>query len=274
LDFAVDRFALVVGRWDRGMPTWNQAYVDGLRNGLDAITDGLGGRLDAVVDGRVAPSVDKLAIGSARKLRASTLFFDIRGFTQRNNSSDLTKMKKTLYMLDCVIPMMMQVVFDHGGYVEKNTGDGIMALLGINDDDSARSNLALDAAGIMFYVLRTMVNPHLEEVGVLPVDARIGIAQGTLLLARIGKPRGTAKHDRSHLTAVGPSANLAAKLQERAGTNEIWVDDLVRTHAKTYRSQWFVDKTPQVWTWTWASGDREGHTYRIWKYTGKRSDPE
>lgn len=255
------------------MPAWTTAYLRDLQERLDKITGGLPERLDAIADGRIAPAVDDIAIGSGRKVRGSVLFFDIRNFTQRTNSADVSQLKETLHMLDVVIPMVMHVVFDHGGYVEKNTGDGVMAVFGIGQSDDKAANTALDVATISFYVLRNVVNPYLVGQGIDSVDARIGIGMGTLLLARIGTPKGASTHDRSHLTAVGPPANVASKLQHMAGTNEIWVDDLVRTNAASYRSGWFFDKTPADWSWTWTGGDSKGQRYRLWRYTGERQHP-
>src|SRR5215204_3443942 len=98
------------------MPTWNSTYYESLVDRFSEITNGLDDRLDAVADGRIAPAVEDLTIGSARKLRAAVLFFDIRGFSSRTAS--FANMKKALQMLDCVIPIVEYLVYDHGGYVE------------------------------------------------------------------------------------------------------------------------------------------------------------
>lgn len=217
--------------------------------------------------------LDDITIGSGRSVRAAVLFFDIEGFSSRTGTPGMDVLRQTLYMLDCVIPMVMHVVFDYGAYVEKNTGDGMMAVIGIEDDDASAANTALDIATVSIYVMRTLVNPWLVNQGIDPVNVKVTLDLGSPLLARIGTPKGQAKHDRSFLTAVGPAANLASKLQDMAGTNEIWVGDLIRTHAAGYRDTWFVNKTPTGWTWTWHGGPRNGQTYRIWRYTGQRNDP-
>ena len=257
------------------MPEWTSEYYESLAERFFNMADGLSDRLDAVVDGREAPAVEDIPIGSARKLRAAILFFDIRDFTGRTGSADLDKMKEALFMLDCVIPTVEHVVYDYGGYVEKNTGDGIMAIIGAGSDDATAANAALDVATTSFYVLQNLVNGYLASVGVPTVDARIGIDLGTTLLARIGTPQGSAKQARSFLTAVSPAANLASRLQrEMAGTNEIWTGHLIERNAAEWRQRFFQDKTPERWTWSWYSGgERTGETYRIWRYNASKKDP-
>lgn len=253
------------------MPVWNAAYYESLEERFSTITEGLDDRLDAVVDGRIAPSVEDISIGSARRLRAAILFFDIRGFTGRTNTSNLGDLKQALQMLDCVIPMVQHVIYDHGGYVEKNTGDGLMAVIGAESDDQTAANTALDVATISFYVIKNLVNDYLESVGIDKVDARIGIDLGRVLLARIGTPKGSAKQVRSFLTAVGATANIAHRLQtEVAQTNQIFVGDQVKENALEYRQPWFTDQTPGDWTWIYENSFR---TYTAWHYHAHRKDP-
>jgi class 3 adenylate cyclase len=175
------------------MPAWTTPYRDTLRERFNTLTAGLRDRLDAVAAGRIAPAVDDITIGSGRSLRAAVLFFDIRGFSTRTGSPDPQELKRTLLMLDCVIPMVMNVIHDHGGYVEKNTGDGVMGIIGADGTDAEAANDSLDTALTIFYTLSTIVNPFLTQLGIPPVNARIGIDMGPLLLARIGVPTGGAR---------------------------------------------------------------------------------
>lgn len=227
-------------------------------------------RLDAVADGRVAPAVDDIVIGSGRKVTACVIFFDIRGFTQLTSSDDPNTLKRTLFILNCVIPAMMRVLYRYGAYVEKNTGDGLMAVMGVETNAQVTAKNALDAAAEMFYVLHELVNPVLVAQGIEPVDARIGMDMGPLLLARIGLPTGTSAHERSSLTAVGPAANRACKLQGLAGTNEIWCGDAIQRSAPADRLHLFADVTPVNWDWHYTGSTA---AYRCWRYDGVADDP-
>ncbi|WP_221028912.1 adenylate/guanylate cyclase domain-containing protein [Actomonas aquatica] len=230
-------------------------------------------RLENVSGGRVAPALDDLTIGTGREVKAAISFFDIRGFTKRTSVSDSDGLKRTLFMLNLVIPTMMQIVYDHGGYIEKNTGDGIMAVFGVGKEFNESSNFALDAAVVSFYALKNWVNPILQHAGIPDVEARIGIDAGTLLLSRIGMASGSAAHQRNFLTAIGPAANIASKLQGKAGTNEIWVSALIKSNAHDWRQAFFKRKDEGDTEWTWVhKGTNNRYTY--WHYNATRSAPD
>jgi class 3 adenylate cyclase len=251
------------------MPTWDESYVATLNDRFSTITDGLGDRISDITQGRTAPALDDIALGSGRHVNASALFFDICGFSRRTNRDDLEALGETLYMLDCVIPMVMHVIFDHGGYVEKNTGDGVMGIIGVGESQESAATNALNAAVVSLYVVKHIVNPHLEENGIEPIEAKFGIDMGSLLLARIGTRRGAAKVVRSHITAVGPTANIAFALQEHAGPNEILIGGLVFDHADKAAELMVATDVPD-WYWTIGPDDRD---YLVWKYTGRRTPP-
>lgn len=251
-------------------PAWRLATVAEYSDQIAEIAATAEERLDGITSGRVAPAIDEIRIGSGRKMRAAVLFFDIRGFTQRTDSADMQSLKRTLFMLNCVIPMMMSVLYRHGAFVEKNTGDGLMAILGAEEDDAGAANTALSAAAEMFYVLHNVVNPVLSQAGIPSVDARIGMDLGTLLISRIGLPTGTSRHSRNTLTAVGPSANIACKVQGLAGTNQIWCGDLIKVHAEAWRQELFRERTPLDWQWIYSGTENR---YSIWHYDASRRAP-
>jgi adenylate cyclase len=251
-------------------PTWAPAYRADLKVRFDSLTSGLADRMRQVGPGRVAPCVEDIPIGSARYIRAAVLFFDISGFSRRTSSPDVAGLQQTLLMLDCVIPMVMHVIHDHGGYVEKNTGDGVMAVIGVEGSDQEAADAALDAAMTIFYVLNDVVNPYLSTQGIARVDAKIGIDLGDLLLARLGVATGSARQDRNFLTAVGPAANLACRLQEMADANEIRVGDLVRSNATGRGIFDFRVATPSGWPWVYVG---LSVPYPVWRFEGRRHGP-
>jgi hypothetical protein len=165
------------------MPSWTSAYEGELRAFFRELTTALPARLRQVVTGRTTPALEALTIGSAREVAATVLFFDIEGSTNRTPTGRSEHLRTTLATLNCVIPMISRVVTDHGGYIEKNTGDGLTAIFG---PCNSSANDALDTATTCFYVLREVVNPFLTMNGIAAVDARIGIDHGQILLARIG----------------------------------------------------------------------------------------
>lgn len=253
------------------MPRWNRSYYDSLVERFRQITDGLGDRLDQVATGRTTPKLENIRIGSARKVTAATCYFDIHNFSGRTGNADAATLKRALLLLDSLVPAVMQVMYDHGGYVEKNTGDGIMSIHGADTDDRTAADDALDAASASLFVLDELVNPYLRSHGVREVEAKLGIDLGQLLIARIGLPTGSAPHPRNFLTAVGPAANIAHSLQEHAAPNSIIVGDSVKLNASSRHNPFFWDVTPSWWNWVYR--DDPTKYYRIWAYTRRRSKP-
>jgi adenylate cyclase len=249
------------------MPNWTSTYEEELQASFRELTTALPTRLRQVVTGRTTPALEALTIGSAREVAATVLFFDIEGSTSRTPTGHSEHLRTTLATLNCVIPMMSRVVTDHDGYIEKNTGDGLMAIFGPSDSSA---NDAIDAATTCFYVLREIVNPFLTANGIAPVDARIGIDHGQILLARIGLPTGGADNQRNFLTAIGPAANIAFRLQGVAGTNGICVGDGVRQRASPTRANHFQAFIPPDWTWVFEGTQ---NPYWVWKYIERRTRP-
>lgn len=255
------------------MPNWSAKYYQELEEKFEKIHAGVENKVDNVVNGRSAPAINDIPIGSGRKFDSAVLFFDIRGFTNRTSSSDINELKKTLIMLDCVIPMVMQIIYDFGGYVEKNTGDGIMAIIGLEDDDETSCQNAVSVASTIFCVLKNIINPYLERHAIKKVDARIGIDHGSIIIARIGLPNGTSQYDRNFLTAVGPTANIASKIQHLADTNQIFIGNSVYKNIEEYRKKLCVDKTPVESEWDWIY-ESSRQRYKIFHFNALRAIPK
>jgi len=253
------------------MRRWGREYDAELRDRYNTITTGLGSRINDIVEGRVAPAVEDIAIGSARKLEAAVLFFDIRQFTAWSGDPSDEGLRRALLILDCVIPMMMHVLHDCDAYVEKNTGDGVMAIFPASGNGSDAVNAALSAAPRMFYAITHIVNPSLAAVGLGPIKARIGIDYGAVLIARIGVASGTARLGRNALVAVGPPANIACRLQTAAGTNEILIGNAVYMLASARRKGFCKAATPADWSWV-TNGTAV--PYWVWRYGAEMLDPD
>ncbi len=266
-------FAKIDGKHLFGMPEWTRDYFKSLEERFHLIVENSADRVPDIVQGRVAPGTEDLAIGSAKQIRAAVLFFDIRGFSQRTGSAALSELRKTLHMLNCVVPIAMHIIFDQGGYVEKNTGDGIMAIFPRSSSDREAADAALDAASMIFYVLRTVVNPYLTSIGIDSVDARIGIDLGTILVAKIGTHTGNSRFDRNFSTAIGPAANIACKIQHLAGTNQIFVGDLIRRNCSVAQGNLFLDATPHPSEWDWSYANSPTNRYFVWHFAAVLNPP-
>jgi GAF domain-containing protein/response regulator RpfG family c-di-GMP phosphodiesterase len=161
----------------------------------------------------------------------TTLFSDIVGFTQMSNT---LRSRRVAELLNEYLTEMTQAVFDNGGTVDKFMGDGILAIFGAPEELTPHEQVrrAVATARQMLRALQRL-NQRWEEQGIVgengppPVRFRCGIHQGTAVVGMFGGK------ERSDYTAIGPSVNIASRLQEAAEPNSIlvsanvadWLDD-------------------------------------------------
>jgi adenylate cyclase len=155
----------------------------------------------------------------------TTLFSDIVGFTQLANTLRAPRVAK---LLNEYLESMAHAVFDNGGTVDKFMGDGILAIFGAPEELTSNEQVrrAIAAARQMHRSLREL-NQHWQAQGIvghngLPlVQFRCGIHLGTAVVGMFGSS------ERSDYTAIGPSVNIASRLQEAAEPNCILVSAAV-----------------------------------------------
>ena len=161
----------------------------------------------------------------------TTLFSDIVGFTQLSNT---LRSRRVAELLNEYLAAMTQAVFDNGGTVDKFMGDGILAIFGAPEVLPPKEQVRR-AVATARQMLRSLeqLNQRWEEQGIVgkdgppPVRFRCGIHQGTAVVGMFGGK------ERSDYTAIGPSVNIASRLQEAAEPNSIlvsanvadWLDD-------------------------------------------------
>ena len=115
-----------------------------------------------------------------------------------------------------------------------------------------------------FCILREVINPHLIKIGLPTIDARIGIDFGEIVVSRVGVPKGSARQARSFLTAIGAAPNIACRLQEQAGTNEIWVGNAVKVQVPVDWAGAFRRKLPSEWNW--VQKGNASQPYEAWHF--------
>lgn len=161
----------------------------------------------------------------------TTLFSDIVGFTQLSNT---LRSRRVAELLNEYLAAMTQAVFDNGGTVDKFMGDGILAIFGAPEVLAPKEQVRR-AVATARQMLRSLeqLNQRWEKQGIVgkdgppPVRFRCGIHQGTAVVGMFGGK------ERSDYTAIGPSVNIASRLQEAAEPNSIlvsanvadWLDD-------------------------------------------------
>lgn len=147
------------------------------------------------------------------------LFSDIIGFTQLSNT---LRSRRVAELLNEYLTEMTHAIFQHGGTVDKFMGDAILAIFGAPEEISPNEQVkrAIAAAREMYRTLAKL-NERWQEQGISQVQFRCGIHQGTAVVGMFGGA------ERADYTAIGPSVNIAARIQEAAEPNTILVSAAV-----------------------------------------------
>jgi adenylate cyclase len=211
----------------------------------------------------VAPSMETLAIGESKKIWAVPYFFDVADFTDRVAGLRDDEVSEALIVLHALIPVVMSAVYDFGGYVEKNTGDGVFAIFPKDSTDEDVVTRALDCSLTTRALVSELVNPFLRTRGVEEVQFRLAMNYGEVAITRMGLPSGSSDFSRNFLVAVGTPANIASKIENACPAGETWVGDTIRQYAADFQQKYFTDVTPADWEWTYKS---TGAPYSMWRY--------
>ncbi len=149
--------------------------------------------------------------GTSREV--TVLFSDIRGFTAL---SERMGPQGTVAMLNEYFGAMVDMVFEHGGVLDKFIGDAILAMWGApvaQPDDAAR---ALACAGAMQRRLAGL-NEQRVARGDDAIGAGIGLNTGEAVVGNIGSPR------RLEYTVIGDAVNVASRLCGQAEAGAVLV---------------------------------------------------
>lgn len=149
----------------------------------------------------------------------TVLFSDIVGFTQLSNT---LRSRRVAELLNEYFEAMTHAIFTNGGTVDKFMGDAVLALFGAPEPLSPNEQVrrAIAAAREMYQVLNRL-NQRWSQQGIPAVKFRCGIHQGTAVVGMFGSA------ERTDYTAIGPSVNIAARLQEAADGESILVSAAV-----------------------------------------------
>ena len=163
------------------------------------------------------------AIRQGGERRPTTvLFSDIRGFTAIAEAMGPDAIAR---FLSEYFTEMVEVIFEHGGTLDKFIGDAIMALWGAPIAHADDADRALRAAVAMQRVI-TRLNQRWLSQGRPEIGVGIGINHGEVFAGNIGS------HRRLEYTVIGDAVNVAARLCAEAAPGEILVTESVLRMAR------------------------------------------
>jgi len=159
-----------------------------------------------------------LSLGGARK-ELTVLFSDIQGYTGLSNA---LPPEEVIALMRDYLAAMTHRVRERGGRVDKIMGDGIMAVFGDPVENPAHAQAAVEVALDMQRSLSDL-RRRWAASGRTDLQIRIGIATGEVFVGNIGSPGAKLEY-----TVLGPTVNLASRLEGRAPAGGILVSAATR----------------------------------------------
>ena len=170
--------------------------------------------IDRIVSGEL--SMDK----PAEMRNVTVLFSDLCGFTAASERIGPGPMSE---VLNAYLSAMNEVIFKHGGTIDKFIGDAIMVLFGAPlalspEEQAERACLcAADMQRAMLSLKQQFIQAGLGELSM-----RIGIHQGDAVVGNFGS------NQRSDYTAIGPTVNFASRIEGVCTPGRVFVSDTIR----------------------------------------------
>ena len=173
---------------------------------------------------RVADSSASENLEGERKT-VTALFADIKGSTELEQDLDPEEARA---IVDPALKLMIDAVRRYDGYVVQSTGDGIFAIFGAPVAHEDHPQRALYAALRMQEDLKRY-SARLREAGNLPIEARVGVNTGEVVVRSITTGEGHTEY-----TPIGHTNNLASRLQALAPTGSIAISEQTRRFVEGY----------------------------------------
>ena len=153
-------------------------------------------------------------LGGANQ-KITVLFADIRGFT---TFAEHENPERVVGLLNLYFTAMSEIIFSHGGTLDKYIGDGLMALFGAPTATPEDAHNAVNAAVAMQKRIVTL-NSELVSQGFKEIAVGMGLHTGEATIGYIGSEK------RSEYTAIGDTVNLAARLESNTIGGQILISE-------------------------------------------------
>jgi adenylate cyclase len=169
------------------------------------------------VASRIVRDPEFVTEGGERR-EITVLFSDICGFTPMAAGADPREVRD---FFNEYFGAMTDIVFAHGGTLDKFIGDGLMAFFGAPDAQPDHATRAVEAAIAMQRHVAALEG-RLRLGGHTSIRIRIGVNTGDAIVGNLGPPQ------RLTYTALGDAVNLAQRLEAAATPGGILIGERCR----------------------------------------------
>ena len=166
-----------------------------------------------IIDGHI--SMDR----PAELRHVTVLFSDLCGFTKK---SEVLGPQAIAELLNEYLTTMNDIIFDHGGTIDKFIGDAVMVMFGAPKDMPPEEQVeracacAQDMQRAMVLIAKAW-----ELRGAGDLKMRIGIHRGDAVVGNFGSDK------RSDYTCIGPTVNLASRIEGACEPGTVLVSETV-----------------------------------------------
>ncbi|MBN2406827.1 MAG: adenylate/guanylate cyclase domain-containing protein [Elusimicrobia bacterium] len=158
---------------------------------------------------------EQIKLGGERK-RLTVFFSDIRGFT---SMSEKLQPEEVVSILNEYLTEMIDIIFKHGGTLDKFIGDAVMAIWGAPMEQKNHAELAVKAAWEMKQKVKELQEKWASEGKEHIIRVGMGVNTGDVVVGNMGSSQF------SDYTVIGDNVNLAARLEENAKGGELIISE-------------------------------------------------
>ena len=214
------------------MPVYDASEVGRLQSGFNAMVEGLRERerMRDLFGRQVGDDVARLALERGAELGGevrdvAVLFVDVVGSTELAVTVDP---QEVVRRLNAFFGVVIDVVQEHGGWVNKFEGDAALCIFGAPVEQPDPGTCALSAARALACRLQGV-----------EVDAAIGVCAGPVVAGHVGA------ESRFEYTVIGDPVNAAARLTELAKGSDscVLADAAILTDGSEEAGHWSVGES-------------------------------
>ena len=170
---------------------------------------------------QVLSDTDLRSLRSARR-EVTVCFADIRNFTA---FAERHAPEEVVDVLNEYFDLMVHVLFEHQGTLDKFLGDGLLALFGTPLEQAEHRQHAVQAA-LDIQRATSALNTARRGRGQPTLHIGIGINSGEAIVGNIGSEK------RMEYTVIGDMVNVAQRLQAQADGGEVLIGASLFPHVQ------------------------------------------